>query len=254
MLVLLPPSEGKNSGTGDPLDLATMSGIDLTETRKTLLDGLSEMCRNDADASLTNLGLSAGQRQEVTDNVSLDSAPASAASEIYSGVLYGALDLQSLTPDERARAQDRLRISSGLFGLLSPDDEIPRYRCSGSATITGIGKVTRSWTSVLPAEIDRQAEGRVIVDMRSGTYVALAPPSKLESSVVTVHVWKAGPGGRKVAASHFNKATKGLLARALVRAKHEPQTPEALERALDKFGAELSRNDRGWVLNVPMVG
>jgi hypothetical protein len=42
---------------------------------------------------------------------------------------------------------------------------------------------------------------------------------------VTVKVWQDGPGGQRTAVSHFNKATKGEVARVLATVPEDLRTP-----------------------------
>ncbi|MFZ1362233.1 MAG: hypothetical protein WAS05_04775, partial [Candidatus Nanopelagicales bacterium] len=69
----------------------------------------------------------------------------------------------------------------------------------------------------------------LIVDLRSGSYVAQWPiPRELHDNAITVKVWQRGPGNTKTAVSHFNKATKGELARLLATITPAPRSFEEL--------------------------
>lgn len=50
------------------------------------------------------------------------------ALEAFTGVVFKALDVGSLTPDAKMRAGQKLRIVSSLYGWLKPDDIIKPYR------------------------------------------------------------------------------------------------------------------------------
>ena len=78
-----------------------------------------------------------------------------------------------------------------------------------------------------------QRAGRgLVLDLRSGTYAnAWRPSGALAERTVGVQVTS---GGKVV--SHFNKATKGLLARAVLTAGVDPRTPEALAEACRELG------------------
>ncbi|CAM5544343.1 hypothetical protein SGLAM104S_07156 [Streptomyces glaucescens] len=119
MLVLLPPSEGKaSSGRGAPLKLESLSLPALAEARETVLGELVELCVGDEDKAREVLGLSEGLRGEVAKNVELRTAGARPAGEIYTGVLYDALDLATLDPAAQRRAARSLLVFSGLWGAV----------------------------------------------------------------------------------------------------------------------------------------
>ena len=98
MLILLPPSEGKaEPRRGRPLDLTRLTLPELTPTRDRLLTALIDLCA-DADHARTVLGLSPGQVDDVRRNAGLRTAPTTTVGAIYTGVLYDALGLTTLSP------------------------------------------------------------------------------------------------------------------------------------------------------------
>jgi len=237
MLILLPPSEGKSApGRGRPLELKTLSQPLLTPARERVLDALVALCRDQPDHAATVLGLSRTQFDLVARNASLSEAPTARADRIYDGVLYEALGLDSLSPSAKRRASSRLAITSSLFGLVRVGDRIPAYRLSGDATVPGLGPVAGLWRESLgPAVVDAMGKG-LLVDLRSSMYAGFwRPPAELASRVATVRVLHEVAGRRQVV-SHFNKATKGRLVRALLEDGGDPRTPDALAALLTDLG------------------
>jgi cytoplasmic iron level regulating protein YaaA (DUF328/UPF0246 family) len=222
VLVLLPPSETKaEGGDGDRLDLAALSFPDLSPVRRKLIDALVELAA-DVPASIAALGLSGRQVAEVARNAALFDSPTTPALRRYTGVLYDTLDYPSLTKAETSRANARLVVASALFGVVRADDPIPAYRCSGDSTLAGIGPLAALWRPALEPALGELDE--LVVDLRSGTYAHLARlPDAVTVRVVTDRT------GRRLAVSHFNKAAKGRLARALATA---PRAPETLRSVL----------------------
>lgn len=222
MLVLLPPSETKApGGNGPPLDLDALSHPALTPTRRKILDALSTVAQ-DVPASLDVLGLSERQAEEVRRNAEVWDAPTSPALERYTGVLYDALDVTSLSTTDRGRADRRLAVASALFGLARGTDAIPAYRLSGNTKLPGIGPLRGTWRPVLEPEL-AATEG-LVVDLRSGAYAALA---RVPHAIGVRVLSEDSAGGRKVV-SHHNKAHKGKLARALAQSPDEPANPADL--------------------------
>ena len=112
VIVLLPPSETKRVG-GDrpPLRLDALGSPALGGLRSTLVDELIELAA-DHSASRRSLGLSPAQDAEIDRNAALRSAPTLAAFNRYTGVLYDALDIDTLSGAAAGRARSRLVISS----------------------------------------------------------------------------------------------------------------------------------------------
>ena len=205
MLILLPPSEGKApGGRGRPLTLDRLSHPTLNPVRHRLIEALIAAAATDPEALRAALGCGAA---EVERNAALRTAPTLPAAQRYTGVLDGALSYDALSAAGRRRANASLRVASALFGLLAPRDPIPAYRLSGGTSLPGVGSLASAWRPVLEPELAGQ---RVVVDLRSGPYAALARVPH----AVRVRVLRESDGARMVV-SHDNKYTKGLLARML---------------------------------------
>lgn len=237
MLVLLPPSETKApGGDGPTLDLDQLSFSRLNPLRTQLLDALVALA-GDHDASMVALGLGAKQAEEVGPNAALRTSATRPALDRYTGVLYDALGSAAFTRAQRARATSRLAVGSALFGVLRAGDPIPRYRLSAGSALPGLPSLSALWRPVLTSELGRVAE--LVVDLRSSAYTALGPIP----GAVTVRVLTEKPDGTRAVVSHFNKAHKGLLARALALTRAEPADARAVARVARKAGlrVELSR-------------
>lgn len=237
MLILLPPSEGKAvPRRGPALDLASLSTPALTGARHEVLDALVALCRDDADKAAEVLGVSPGQRDLVARNSELPTAPTARADRIYTGVLYDALDASSLSTAAKRRATRRVAVTSSLFGLVRFGDRIPSYRLSGDASLPGLGPVAATWREALTGVMAEELGRGLLVDLRSGMYAGFwRPGPELAARVATVRVLHEQGGVRKVV-SHFNKATKGRIVRALLEDGADPRTPTALAADLERLG------------------
>ncbi|MFP5219621.1 MAG: YaaA family protein [Actinomycetes bacterium] len=208
MLVLLPPSEGKApGGDGPPLDLPQLSFPELGPVRARVVDAVERAAREQPDALQRALGLSAGQAALVADDAALTTAPTRPALERYTGVVYENLGYSTLRGSARRRADRSLLVASALLGLLRPTDPVPAYRLSGSTAVPGLGGLAPLWRPVVEPLL---AEHRLVVDLRSGAYAALARAPH----AVAVRVLRES-GGRRSVVSHDNKWTEGRLARVL---------------------------------------
>jgi cytoplasmic iron level regulating protein YaaA (DUF328/UPF0246 family) len=239
VLILLPPSEGKaTAARGRPLSLDSLSFPELNGTRAAVLEALVRTSgRPDA---LDVLHAPRGAADHVAGNVELWRAPTLRADALYTGVLYDALGLRSLTPEARRRAARRVVVVSALFGALRPGDRVPPYRLSMDVDLPGIGKLASAWQGPLEAVLAPAAGRGLVVDLRSSTYVAAwRPTGALAERAVGVHVVREDAGRRSVV-SHMAKHTRGVVARHLLESGVDPRTPEALADALgERFRVEL---------------
>ncbi len=254
VLILLPPSEGKRAPRrGKPLDLAALSAPSLTATRERVLAALVTLCEGDPVHAASVLEVPKTQLDLVDLNAAVRTAPTARADAVYAGVLYDALGLATLSAAARRRATSRVRVTSSLFGLVAPTDRIPAYRLSGDAVLPGLGGVAGTWRAVLGPEIVDLVGDGLLVDLRSGMYAAFWRPVGLRR-VATVRVLHEVAGKRQVV-SHFNKATKGRLVRALLEDGANPRTPARLAEALRDLGwtVEVTEGAQGAQLDVVVV-
>ena len=245
MLILLPPSESKATrARGAALRPDRLSFPSLAPQRERVLSALEQRSARE-DAART-LGVSPSLGEEIARNTRLRTAPTLPARELYTGVLYDALDLASLDGPAARRAVRRLRVVSALYGVVRMTDRLAPYRLSMSVNLPGVGPLASAWRPHLERVLPQEAGRGLVVDCRSSTYVAAwVPRGDLASRWVTVRV----PG-----ATHMAKHTRGLVARALCEKAVDPRRPQDLVALLSpRFeGAihEPERTGRPWVLDV----
>ncbi|MDB1087801.1 peroxide stress protein YaaA [Streptomyces sp. ACA25] len=248
MLVLLPPSEGKAEGFGGPpLDLGGLSLPGLTPARETVLAELVDLCSGDPEKARGVLGLSERQAGEITKNAALRTAPARPAGEIYTGVLYDALGLATLGTAARERAGRALLVFSGLWGAVRVSDLIPSYRCPVGTRLPGTGGLAGLWRPVMAEVLPEAAGSGLVLDLRSAAYAGMwKPKGGPAERTVTVRVLQAkvvdGTERRSVV-SHFNKATKGRIVRALLESGAQPRSATGLADVLRDLGHTVEMPD-----------
>jgi cytoplasmic iron level regulating protein YaaA (DUF328/UPF0246 family) len=201
MLILLPPSEGKNQPTSKAkVNLAKLVfSKELFEIRSRLL------------------------------TKSLAVAPAAKAMDVYTGVLYQALDWKSLSAAAQARGEKSILISSAIFGVLRPSDLIPNYKAKIKVS---------DWKVALKPALDGLADD-LIIDCRSSTYAGTWQPSP--ANTVAVRVFKKEKGKISVI-THLSKKYRGELTRVLLKAGKPPKTPEELFVIAEKhFDCKLQK-------------
>lgn len=237
MIVLLPPSETKRAGgDGPPLSLDTLSTPALNGLRAELVGELITLAA-DRPACRKALGISPSQDAEIDRNAALCTSPTLPAIRRYTGVLYDALDVESLTGAAAGRARERLAVGSALFGLLRAGDHIPAYRLSAGSKLPGRPTLAARWKPVLEPVLAEIAEQQLVVDLRSGSYAALGRvPGAVSVDVVAEHA-----DGRRTTVSHFNKAHKGRLARALATTRSEPTDAAAVAAVARRADMRVER-------------
>jgi uncharacterized protein len=240
VLILLPPSEGKRTPSrGRALDLDALSFPQLADARRDVLDALTALCSSDAAKAQAVLGLPDGLVGEIARNAALATSPAAPAARVYSGVLYEALGLDTLSSAAKRRASSRLLITSSLYGVVRPGDRVSPYRLSGSVSLPGLGTVSAVWRRALAEVLGPEAERRLVVDLRSGTYAAFWRPSHDQARrVVAVRVLQETNGARSVV-SHFNKATKGRIVRDVLQDGATPTRPAGFAELLARLGWQV---------------
>ena len=232
MLIVLPPSESKsNRHRGKPVDPSTWSFPELSDTRSTVAAHLQAV--SESPTATADLGVSPGLAAEVARNLTLETAPATPAAEVYTGVLYDALDLESMDPSARRRANQWIVIVSALHGAVRLKDRITAYRLSMDVNLAGLGPVAAVWRPVLDDVLAPAAGREVVVDCRSSTYAAAwTPTGDVADRWVQIRV----PG-----ASHMAKHTRGLVARHLCVGGRRARTPQRLAAIVGEvFDVELS--------------
>jgi len=201
MLILLPPSEAKNKGSLEQaLSLAKLS--------------FSKFLTDARVRALTESKLKAAK------------ALTGPAIDIYSGVLYQALDYRSLSPRAMKRADKEIIIISALFGSLRPQDQIPSYKM----------KIKNSlWKEPLSQALE-SLRPDLVIDCRSSTYAGVWTPNP--STTVAVRVFQEKKGKRSVI-THMSKKYRGEFTRILLQSKMAKTPKEVKEIASRHFKAEL---------------
>jgi cytoplasmic iron level regulating protein YaaA (DUF328/UPF0246 family) len=150
-------------------------------------------------------------------------APTCPAIERYTGVLYRELAWSTLPVAARRRGASRVRIVSGLWGLVAPTDPIPHYRLKMSARLDDLGRLSTWWRPRLSPVLAARSRGAVVWDLLPGEHEAAMD-------------WAAAVPARRVTVrfvdredrtvSHWNKLLKGAVVRWLLAA--QPTGPEDL--------------------------
>jgi len=165
------------------------------------------------------------------------------AINVYTGVLYQALDWASLSAAARKRAASAVVIISAKYGALRPDQLIESYK----------EKIDNKAMREPVAQVLDAIKTDLIVDCRSSTYKTVwhSPIDKtVEVRVSTV------VNGVRTVVTHMSKKTRGEITRWLLQSRSVPKTPEDLYAIVsEKYPCALTPSDGAepWVLEVIAV-
>lgn len=138
----------------------------------------------------------------------------------FAGDTYQGLEAGTLDPDALRFAQDRLRILSGLYGLLRPLDAIRPYRLEmGSRLKTRKGPDLYAWWGDRLARALNEEAARLgtttLINCASVEYFSAVDPKALTLDVITPQFLEDKPGGPKIV-SFFAKRARGAMARFII--------------------------------------
>lgn len=164
----------------------------------------------------------------------------------FAGEVYRGLDARSLKADDLDWAQDRLRILSGLYGVLRPLDTIHPYRLEmGTRLKTGAGtNLYDFWGDDIANALKRDLKGApapVVVNLASQEYARAARLKAMGARVISVD-FKEEQDGQLRALMVFAKKARGMMARWIIENRIED--PEALTQFNVEGYRFADRNDK----------
>ena len=178
-----------------------------------------------------------------TENAEQSAAQGTAAGLLFQGDVYQGLEMASLAPDALVDAQARLRILSGLYGLLRPFDRIQPHRLEmGTRLKTDRGaSLYDFWGQRITTALRQAAEASgagYLVNLASEEYARAVDWDKLGLPVLRCH-FKESRGGKLRIISFSAKKARGLMARYLL--SEGIDRPEGLKAfALDGYRYEAA--------------
>lgn len=243
MRVLLPPSETKISGGGNShLNAQSLAfNEQLQNSRESVLAALHELSQNIDEAAI-KLKTGARSKELIKNNLVLKYSPTLPAIKRYTGVLFDAIEYETLATQEREWINKNVYIQSALFGLISAADLIPNYRISADSKLKIEGQTLKKlWVAAHKnISADKTFTNNLVLDMRSKSYAALAP---LENSY-TLEVLTRNESGEVRALNHFNKAAKGALVKLLAQTYAQCETISDFKRIANDNDLEILCEDR----------
>jgi len=140
----------------------------------------------------------------------------------FTGEVYKGLDAQTLTQKELDKAQNQIRILSGLYGLLKPLDLIYPYRLEMGTQFSVTPKTKNLyayWGSKIADQLNKEMEASgedTIINLASAEYFKAVDQKKLKAKVITP-VFKEFKNGEFKIVMIFAKHARGAMARYIVK-------------------------------------
>lgn len=141
----------------------------------------------------------------------------------FDGEVYTGLDAYSLSEDKVLVLQDKLRILSGLYGLLKPLDLMQAYRLEMGTSLP-IGKnknLYEFWKKTITKTLNSELQkGELFINLASNEYFSAVDVKTLKVPVVTPEFKDYKDGNLKMI-SFFAKKARGLMVRYILDTKAE---------------------------------
>lgn len=156
------------------------------------------------------------RNQEWQPPFTLDNAKQAVFS--FTGEVYRGIDVNSLSQDKIPALQDKLRILSGLYGLLKPLDLIQPYRLE-MGTKLKVGRADnlyKFWDTTLAESLNEElTDNELLINLASSEYFKALPKKVLKVPMITP-VFKDFKNGQYKTIMTFAKKARGLMVRYII--------------------------------------
>lgn len=138
----------------------------------------------------------------------------------FDGDVYQGLQAESLSEEQLLFSQKRLRILSGLYGVLRPLDLIQAYRLEMGTPLSYYRKkdLYQFWGTNITQKINEalsESDSQVLVNLASNEYFKSIDKKKLEGTIVTPE-FKDLKNGKYKMISFFAKKARGYMTRFIL--------------------------------------
>jgi cytoplasmic iron level regulating protein YaaA (DUF328/UPF0246 family) len=141
----------------------------------------------------------------------------------FDGEVYNGLDAYSIPMEKLDVLQERLRILSGLYGVLKPLDLMQAYRLEmGTKLPIGESKnLYDFWKATVTASLNKELKKEeLFVNLASNEYFSVVDTKALKVPVITPE-FKDYKDGKLKMISFFAKKARGMMVRYIIDTKAE---------------------------------
>jgi cytoplasmic iron level regulating protein YaaA (DUF328/UPF0246 family) len=165
----------------------------------------------------------------------------------FSGDVYIGLDVKTLSEESLPLLQERLRILSGLYGILKPLDLIQPYRLEmGTAISIGESKnLYEFWKAKLTHALNKELKkGELLINLASNEYFSAIDVKALKVPVITPEFKDYKDGNLKMI-SFFAKKARGMMVRYIIDTNAETlEDIKGFDYEGYRFDSNLSKGNK----------
>ncbi|MGA8882183.1 MAG: peroxide stress protein YaaA [Acinetobacter sp.] len=223
MLALISPAKTLDYSTALPTDKSTLPR--LLEHSQALIDVSRKLSASDiANLMSVSEKIAHLNAERFRDwQADLNFSNARQALFAFKGDVYTGLDAYSLNAPQIDRAQQRLRMLSGLYGLLRPLDLMMPYRLEmGTRLQNPRGhNLYEFWGDEITQMINQDlaaAGSALLVNIASDEYYRSVKESKIQAEIIKP-VFLDQKNGKYKVISFYAKKARGLMARYIIENK-----------------------------------
>jgi cytoplasmic iron level regulating protein YaaA (DUF328/UPF0246 family) len=169
----------------------------------------------------------------------------------FAGDVYRGLDAASLSGEDLDYAQERLRILSGLYGLLRPLDLIQPYRLEMGTKLAANGSsdLYGYWGDRIAGALNeamRAARSHVLVNLASEEYFKAVGADRIDGDVIQP-VFRDLKDGKYSVFFVYAKRARGMMCRyAIERRATDPEQLKGFDLGGYRYAPRFS-SEREWV-------
>ena len=170
---------------------------------------------------------------------------------MFNGDVYQGLKAETFTEAEFNIAQQKLRILSGVYGLLKPLDQIQAYRLEMGTHVSIARKknLYDFWKVKITTKINQELEKtdrKLLINLASNEYFYAIDTRKLKARIITPS-FKENKEGKYQMVSFFAKRARGLMSRFIIQNNiSNPEEMKAFDTEGYYFNNQLS-GENDWV-------
>ena len=170
---------------------------------------------------------------------------------MFNGDVYQGLKAETFTASDFEIAQQKLRILSGVYGLLKPLDLIQPYRLEMGTNLSVARKknLYDFWKTKITAKLNDELslnDHKLLINLASNEYFSAIDTKKLKARIITPS-FKENKDSKYQMVSFFAKRARGLMSRFIIQNNiSDPEELKAFDSEGYYFNNQLS-GENDWV-------
>ena len=211
-IIFSPSKEMKNGELNSPFSFS----LKFKDESKEILNILKNLDKNQIEKIMKIKG----ELLEETYNniINYDSLSVVKAINLYNGVAFKKLELESYNSRELEYLNNSLIILSAMYGALNPFDNIKKYRLDMTMKISE-NSLYSFWSEKVTVYINElllQDNEKILLNLASNEYSKMINKKSLNFKMITID-FKEFKNGKYLSVSSFSKQGRGMLLNYLIK-------------------------------------